>query len=53
MKPLEAFLAGVERRDPGQPEFLQSVHEVLDSVWPLLGSDPRYAAFLEKMRLPP
>jgi len=43
MKPLEAFLAGVERRDPGQPEFLQSVHEVLDSVWPLLGSDARYA----------
>jgi glutamate dehydrogenase (NADP+) len=43
MKPLEAFLAGVERRDPGQPEFLQSVHEVLDSVWPLLGSEARYA----------
>ncbi len=43
MKPLEAFLAGVERRDPGQPEFLQSVHEVLDSVWPLLARDPRYA----------
>jgi glutamate dehydrogenase (NADP+) len=43
MKPLEAFLAGVARRDPAQPEFLQSVHEVLDSVWPLLGSDARYA----------
>ena len=43
MKPLEAFLAGVERRDPGQAEFLQSVHEVLDSVWPLVARDERYA----------
>jgi glutamate dehydrogenase (NADP+) len=43
MKPLEDFLAGVARRDPAQPEFLQSVHEVLDSVWPLVGGDARYA----------
>jgi len=41
---LEEFLAGVSRRDPGQPEFLQAVKEVLDSVWPFVASAPRYAA---------
>jgi len=41
---LEAFLEGVRRRDPGQPEFLQSVREVLESVWPLVLEQPRYGA---------
>ncbi len=31
----EDFLARVERRDPGQPEFLQAVKEVTASLWPL------------------
>ena len=30
-------------RDPAEPEFLQSVREVLESVWPLVGAEPRYA----------
>ncbi len=41
---LEAFVEQVRRRDPGQPEFLQSVREVLESVWPFVVERPRYAA---------
>jgi glutamate dehydrogenase (NADP+) len=37
------FLAHVERRNPGQPEFLQAVTEVMDSLWPFIAAHPRYA----------
>jgi glutamate dehydrogenase (NADP+) len=37
------FLARVERRDPGQPEFLQAVKEVTASLWPFLERHPEYA----------
>ena len=37
------FLARVEGRDPGQPEFLQAVQEVTASLWPFLERNPRYA----------
>ncbi|HEX7055419.1 MAG TPA: NADP-specific glutamate dehydrogenase [Burkholderiales bacterium] len=40
---LEAFLERVRSRDPGQPEFLQSVREVLESIWPFAMARPRYA----------
>ena len=48
---LEAFLEQVQRRDPGQPEFLQSVREVLESVWPFVRERARYAehALLERL----
>lgn len=39
----EDFLARVERRDPGQPEFLQAVKEVTASLWPFLERNPNYA----------
>ena len=39
----EDFLARVERRDPGQPEFLQAVKEVTASLWPFLERNPKYA----------
>ena len=39
----EDFLARVERRDPGQPEFLQAVKEVTASLWPFLERNPSYA----------
>jgi glutamate dehydrogenase (NADP+) len=42
-KRLEDFLDHVRARDPGQPEFLQAVHEVLASLWDFIGSNPRYA----------
>ena len=39
----QEFLARVEQRDPGQPEFLQAVKEVTASLWPFLERHPDYA----------
>jgi glutamate dehydrogenase (NADP+) len=38
-----AFLSHVEARNPGQPEFLQAVTEVMESLWPFIAEHPRYA----------
>jgi len=40
---LEEFMAQVRRRDPDQPEYLQAVREVMESIWPFIASHPRYA----------
>ena len=40
---LEEFLAYVEQRNPGQPEFLQAVTEVMESLWPFISLHPLYA----------
>jgi glutamate dehydrogenase (NADP+) len=37
------FLSHVEQRNPGQPEFLQAVTEVMDSLWPFIAAHPKYA----------
>ncbi|MDP2263035.1 MAG: NADP-specific glutamate dehydrogenase [Hydrogenophaga sp.] len=37
------FLSHVEQRNPGQPEFLQAVTEVMDSLWPFIATHPKYA----------
>ena len=37
------FLKYVEERNPGQPEFLQAVTEVIESLWPFIASHPSYA----------
>ena len=31
---LESFMDDVATRDPGESEFHQAVHEVVESVWP-------------------
>ena len=48
---LEDFLAGVAKRDPQQPEFLQAVREVMVSLWPFLEKHPHYRdyALLERI----
>jgi len=48
---LDTFLAGVARRDPHQPEFLQAVKEVMLTLWPFVQRHPRYAeqALLERL----
>ncbi len=48
---IEDFLARVAARDPHQPEFLQAVTEVLESLWPFIEKNPRYAeqAILERI----
>ncbi|WP_068682605.1 MULTISPECIES: NADP-specific glutamate dehydrogenase [unclassified Variovorax] len=37
------FLAHVASRNPGQPEFLQAVAEVMESLWPFIAAHPKYA----------
>jgi glutamate dehydrogenase (NADP+) len=48
---VDTFLAGVARRDPDQPEYLQAVKEVMQSLWPFVHRHPRYAqqALLERL----
>src|SRR5512136_822601 len=50
-KSSEAFMEYVRERNPSQPEFHQAVHEVIDSVWPLIESNPKYqsANILERI----
>jgi len=48
---LESFLSYVNGRNPGQPEFLQAVGEVMSSLWPFISNNPRYAehALLDRL----
>lgn len=39
---LEDLLTLVKTRDPDQPEFLQAVHEVMESVIPFVHQTPKY-----------
>ena len=39
------FLAHVADRNPGQPEFLQAVTEVMESLWPFIAANPKYAEY--------
>ena len=45
------FLERVAQRNPGQPEFLQAVTEVMESLWPFLEANPRYTeqALLDRL----
>lgn len=47
----EDFMAYVKSKDPGQPEFHQAVHEVVESIADFLMDNPRYmhAKILERM----
>mmetsp|Transcript_39799 Transcript_39799/g.95195 ORF Transcript_39799/g.95195 Transcript_39799/m.95195 type:complete len:458 (+) Transcript_39799:68-1441(+) len=42
----------IKARDPHQPEFLQAVEEVLDSLWPMLEKDPQLLAAFKFMAEP-
>ena len=42
MKSVEAFIQYVEFKHRGQPEYLQAVHEVVESVWPVVQDRPDY-----------
>ena len=39
---LEQFIAGVERRNPGQPEFVQAVHEVAQDIFGYIEDKEKY-----------
>ncbi|HQQ70400.1 MAG TPA: NADP-specific glutamate dehydrogenase [Alicycliphilus sp.] len=45
------FLGQVAQRNPGQPEYLQAVTEVMESLWPFIEKHPRYAehSLLERL----
>ena len=40
---LDGFLAYVAERSARQPEYLQAVTEVMQSLWPFIEKNPRYA----------
>ena len=48
---VQAFMAEAQRRNPNEPEFLQAVEEVAETVIPFIESNPRYQghALLERM----
>ena len=47
----QSFIAQVAARHPHQPEFLQAVTEVIDSIWPFVSEHPQYRehALLERL----
>lgn len=51
---LEQFMAGLIRRNPGEPEFHQAVREVAESVIPFVTAHPEYeeARILERLTEP-
>ncbi len=51
---LTRFMAGLKKRNPGQPEFHQAVREVADTVIPFINKHPEYRddQILERMTEP-
>jgi glutamate dehydrogenase (NADP+) len=51
---LEQFMAGIEKRNPGEPEFHQAVHEVAATILPYIAERPIYheMQILERMTEP-
>ena len=39
---LSTLLAKVEAKNPGEPEFHQTVREIAESLWPVLVQNPKY-----------
>ena len=48
---INAFMENLKAKHPGQPEFHQAVHEVINSIMPVIESNPRYqkAKILERI----
>lgn len=53
-KEIKRFMAGLRRRNAGEPEFHQAVHEVVDTLMPLVLDTPIYreAQILERLTEP-
>ena len=51
---LDCFMQGLVRRNPAEPNFHQAVHEVVESVMPLVRDTKKYrdASILERMTEP-
>lgn len=50
----ECFIKGLKRRNPAEPNFHQAVHEVVESVYPVIEANEKYkkASILERMTEP-
>lgn len=48
---LQSFMGMVSKRNPNEPEFLQAVHEVAETVLPFIDNNPKYQGkmLLERM----
>ena len=51
---LERYMEGVQKRNPGEPEFVQAVYEVASSIFPYIADKPIYheMQILERMAEP-
>lgn len=51
---LEEFMNGLIRRNPGEPEFHQAVHEVAQHILPFIQANPKYekAQILQRLTEP-
>ncbi|NCB00827.1 MAG: NADP-specific glutamate dehydrogenase [Spirochaetia bacterium] len=51
---LEEFMAGLERRNPAEPEFIQAAKEVIESIIDVVNENPAYvhAKILERITEP-
>ena len=51
---IDAFMAKVEAKNPGEKEFLQAVHEVAEAVIPFIEENPKYksAKILDRITEP-
>lgn len=51
---IKCFMNGLQRRNPAEPNFYQAVHEVVESVMPIVKDNQKYrdAAILERMTEP-
>ena len=51
---LERYMEGVNKRNPGQPEFVQAVFEVASTIFPYIADKPQYHhnQILERMAEP-
>ena len=38
----DGFIANIKRHNPEQPEYLQAVAEVMESLWPFIATHPQY-----------
>ena len=53
-KDIKAFMAGLKKRNPGETEFQQAVHEVVETIIPFTAEHTKYrdAYILERMTEP-
>jgi glutamate dehydrogenase (NADP+) len=53
-KEVKSFMAGLKKRNPGEKEFHQAVHEVVEAILPFTAEHPKYREgyILERMTEP-